>query len=218
MTTKTIETYIDHKSPYAYLAIAPAVGARARLRRGARMAALHPRYRGLSRQRRSRRRRRGDRREPVAAPMAAGEILLYGRAALRQSARPDPTRPAQDLGFFSLRDRHAVGQGSHGGVRAFNDLVYERFWRRELDIEDIAVVEAFSPRPASTPPASRTGRPRAAPCTTVSASEAEARGVFGVPTFVLDDELFWGREHLALIRLRLVELGLARAPMLETIH
>jgi hypothetical protein len=42
-------------------------------------------------------------------------------------------------------------------------------------------------------------------------AEAEARGAFGVPTFVLDDELFWGREHLALIRLRLVELGLARA-------
>ena len=29
---------------------------------------------------------------------------------------------------------------------------------------------------------------------------AEAQGVFGVPTFVLDGELFWGREHLADIR------------------
>ena len=29
---------------------------------------------------------------------------------------------------------------------------------------------------------------------------AEAQGVFGVPTFVVDGELFWGREHLADIR------------------
>ena len=33
--------------------------------------------------------------------------------------------------------------------------------------------------------------------------EAEALGVFGVPTFVVDGELFWGREHLELIRQRL---------------
>jgi 2-hydroxychromene-2-carboxylate isomerase len=36
-------------------------------------------------------------------------------------------------------------------------------------------------------------------------AEAEALGVFGVPTFVLDGELFWGREHLELIRARLAE-------------
>ena len=29
---------------------------------------------------------------------------------------------------------------------------------------------------------------------------AEAMGVFGVPSFVLDGELFWGREHLPDIR------------------
>lgn len=42
-------------------------------------------------------------------------------------------------------------------------------------------------------------------------ADAEEHGVFGVPNFVLDGEPFWGREHLALIRLRVVELGLARA-------
>jgi len=31
-------------------------------------------------------------------------------------------------------------------------------------------------------------------------AEAEAMGVFGVPTFVLDGEIFWGREHLDLVR------------------
>jgi 2-hydroxychromene-2-carboxylate isomerase len=32
---------------------------------------------------------------------------------------------------------------------------------------------------------------------------AEAEGVFGVPSFVIDDELFWGSEHLPDIRARL---------------
>ena len=30
--------------------------------------------------------------------------------------------------------------------------------------------------------------------------EAEEKGVFGVPTFVIDGELFWGSEHLPDIR------------------
>jgi 2-hydroxychromene-2-carboxylate isomerase len=32
---------------------------------------------------------------------------------------------------------------------------------------------------------------------------AEADGVFGVPTFVLEGEIYWGREHLPDIRQRL---------------
>ena len=32
---------------------------------------------------------------------------------------------------------------------------------------------------------------------------AEAAGVFGVPSFIVDGELFWGREHLADIREKL---------------
>jgi 2-hydroxychromene-2-carboxylate isomerase len=39
---------------------------------------------------------------------------------------------------------------------------------------------------------------------------AEECGVFGVPMVIVDDELFWGREHLPLVRLRLSERDLAR--------
>ena len=34
---------------------------------------------------------------------------------------------------------------------------------------------------------------------------ADAMGVFGVPTFVVDGEIFWGREHLPEIREQLSE-------------
>ena len=30
-------------------------------------------------------------------------------------------------------------------------------------------------------------------------TQAEEDGVFGVPTFVIDGEIFWGREHLPVI-------------------
>ena len=36
-------------------------------------------------------------------------------------------------------------------------------------------------------------------------AEAEAMGVFGVPMFVLDGELFWGCDRLDLLRERLDE-------------
>jgi len=88
---------------------------------------------------------------------------------------------------------------------AYNDITFERFWKRELDIEDAAVVSAVLAE---------------ANCDTAGFSaflEGEGRlqhdriraqaeddmGIFGVPTFVVDDEIFWGREHLPLARARL---------------
>ena len=89
-------------------------------------------------------------------------------------------------------------------LRRYHDRVFERFWKRELDIEDIAVVTGvlaeagaetagFAAYAAAEGPA-EVGRIRVA---------AEEAGVFGTPTFVIDGELFWGSEHLPDIRERL---------------
>jgi 2-hydroxychromene-2-carboxylate isomerase len=84
--------------------------------------------------------------------------------------------------------------------RRYHDRVFERFWRRELDIESIPAIEAVL-REAG---ADTSGCPDwvAAGRTEVAeiGREAEAIGVFGVPSFILDGELFWGREHLPDIR------------------
>ena len=85
--------------------------------------------------------------------------------------------------------------------RTYHDRVFERFWKRELDIEDIAVVTAmlseagadiggFVAYAAGEGPA-EVNRIRL---------DAEAAGVFGTPTFVIDGELFWGGEHIPDIR------------------
>jgi 2-hydroxychromene-2-carboxylate isomerase len=89
-------------------------------------------------------------------------------------------------------------------LRGYHDRVFERFWKRELDIENPAVVAAtLAEAGADTSgfvdyldgegSGERTSIQRA----------AEDGGVFGVPTFVIDGELYWGSEHLPDIRERL---------------
>jgi len=84
--------------------------------------------------------------------------------------------------------------------RRYQDLVFERFWRRALDIENVEVVGAVLAEAGCDqrdfPAWVDAGR---AEVMAISRS-AEEMGVFGVPTFVLDEEVFWGREHLPDIR------------------
>jgi 2-hydroxychromene-2-carboxylate isomerase len=84
--------------------------------------------------------------------------------------------------------------------RRYHDMVFERFWRRELDIEDAAVIGAVLTEAgadgAAFPGQAQTGRDEVA----AISRAAEEMGVFGVPTFVVDGEIFWGREHLPDIR------------------
>lgn len=93
---------------------------------------------------------------------------------------------------------------SEDAFRRYQDLVFERFWRRELDIERpdaIAAVLTEAGCDASTFPAwAEEGRAEVA----AIGRAAEDMGVFGVPTFVLDGEIYWGREHLDDIRTMLL--------------
>ena len=91
--------------------------------------------------------------------------------------------------------------------RAYHDRVFERFWRRELDIEDAAVITAVLEEAGAGVDGfadflAREGRHEH---DRIRAG-AEEKGVFGVPTLVVDGELFWGREHLADIREMLAPL------------
>ena len=84
--------------------------------------------------------------------------------------------------------------------RRYHDAVFEQFWKRELDIEDVTVIAAVLAESGADGAAfaahAQEGRDEVA----MISRAAEEKGVFGVPSFVLDDELFWGREHLPDIR------------------
>ena len=95
---------------------------------------------------------------------------------------------------------YAERQGSEV-LRRYHDLTFERFWQRELDIEDSGVVGAVLEEAGVDTggfSAYLAGEGRAELERICRA--AEAKGVFGVPSFVVDGELFWGREHLPDIR------------------
>jgi 2-hydroxychromene-2-carboxylate isomerase len=85
--------------------------------------------------------------------------------------------------------------------RRYHDTIFERFWKRELDIENVGVIGGVLAEAGSDPagfPDYSAGPGRAELESVCRA--AEAIGVFGVPSFVLDGELFCGREHLPDIR------------------
>jgi len=105
---------------------------------------------------------------------------------------------------------YAKAQGD-SVLRRYNDITFERFWKRELDIEDPAVIAAVLAEAMGRQPTDLIGRADAAQLGDYLAGEgprevasvsraAEEQGIFGVPTFVVDGEPFWGREHLPDIR------------------
>lgn len=93
------------------------------------------------------------------------------------------------IGFYFAQDQ--------GDFRPYHDAVYERFWKRELDIEDISVLEKLLSETGYDPSGFRTymegdGRARH----DRDRETAEEQGVFGVPSYLAGGELFWGAERL----------------------
>jgi 2-hydroxychromene-2-carboxylate isomerase len=80
--------------------------------------------------------------------------------------------------------------------RHYHDTVFERFWKRELDIESVAALAGVLTEAGADGAAFSGFLAEGLTAVAAIARDAEASGVFGVPSFVLDNELFWGSEHL----------------------
>ncbi len=90
----------------------------------------------------------------------------------------------------------AKAQGAEAFDR-FVDTVYPPFWNRELDIEDVAVLESVLARAGLETrgfEAYAEGEGRA--LHDEINERAFDAGVFGVPTYLIEDEAWFGREHL----------------------
>ena len=116
------------------------------------------------------------------------DILIYGPRKIWDSSL---------AGIGMLWTRRS---GRHV-LKGYMDIVYERFWRRELDIEDEGVVagvvaEAGGDERGYLAYLEGEGRREH--------DDLQARlhgsGIFGVPTYVIDGEVFFGREHLPAVR------------------
>jgi 2-hydroxychromene-2-carboxylate isomerase len=91
-------------------------------------------------------------------------------------------------------------QAGDAVFRRYHDSVFERFWKRELDIEDAAVIGSILAEAGADTALFARQAPALRNEVSAISRAAEERGVFGVPSFIVDGELFWGSEHLPDIR------------------
>jgi 2-hydroxychromene-2-carboxylate isomerase len=88
----------------------------------------------------------------------------------------------------------------HGFFRAYHDTVFRRFWNHELELDELQEITAVITGLGGSATAfadyvngpARTEHDRII-------DEAEALGVFGVPTMVFNGELFWGGDRVPLL-------------------
>jgi 2-hydroxychromene-2-carboxylate isomerase len=200
--TRTITLYTDYKSPYAYLAKDPAYALVRDF--GAKLDVLPyvlniPDFLGSA--------RLDDAGKVIEEQRTAHQWrrVKYSYMDCRRQARKRGliirgTTKIWDTVLGACGLLWAKRQGD-AVFRAYHDRVFERFWKRELDIEDVAVVTVvlkeagadtagFAAYAVGEGPA-EVDRIRLA---------AEEAGVFGTPTFVIAGELFWGGEHIPDIR------------------
>jgi 2-hydroxychromene-2-carboxylate isomerase len=91
-----------------------------------------------------------------------------------------------------------------GNFRPYHDRVYERFWKRELDIENPDLITQVLQEVGLNASGFLNylrgeGRQEHDRMRT----EAETLGVFGVPSYMVNGELFWGAERIVRVRERL---------------
>ena len=113
-----------------------------------------------------------------------------------------------DTSIASIALLYAKGKP---GFDKFVDQVFERFFKRELDVESAEVVARTltdAGIEASGFAAYLAGPGRA--LHDKQREETEASGVFGVPTLVVDGEIFWGGDRIDLVRERLTQMGLKK--------
>ncbi len=94
-----------------------------------------------------------------------------------------------------------------GDFRSYHDTVYEKFWRRELDIEDPLVIAAtLEASGINSKDFARFVEIEGRGLLDENQRDAESRGVFGVPSYLVNEELCWGAERFE----RAVEAAMAR--------
>ncbi len=86
-------------------------------------------------------------------------------------------------------------------LQSYLDAVYVPFWKRELDVEDFAVIErVLGEIGAELPGFKQYANGEGATENGALQLATFDSGIFGVPTFEVNGERFFGREHLPRIR------------------
>ena len=194
--TRTITVYTDYKSPYAYLAKDPAYELERDfpIRLDWRPYILDiPSYLGSA---------RVDEAGTVLEEARNAHQWRRVRYSYMDCRRQAAKRGLTIRGTQKIWDSTLAAAGMLFAQRAgpdvfrrYHDAVFERFWRRALDIESTEAIAAVLAEVGAPDRFAGSAAHLRSEVDAISRS-AEADGVFGVPTFVLDGEIYWGREHL----------------------
>ena len=140
---------------------------------------------------------RGVRHRRYRAQAIAREIAAYGEAqgiTLRDPYRDGPVDTA-NLGWLYVRDRRPER------LPAYLTRLFRGYWSEDLDANDLdavtTLVDAVDADGASFQGFASGEGPAAAEALTGELSEA---GLFQVPGYVIEDEVFFGRQHLPMIQ------------------
>jgi 2-hydroxychromene-2-carboxylate isomerase len=192
-----LAVYVDLKSPYAYIAIDPT-------RDMARAAGVEidwrpftldiPSYLGSAKLAKDGKK--------VASANRSAQQWSGVRYAYRDARRYASLKGKTVRGTVKIWDSSRAGIAmlwarQQGRFDAFVDAAYPPFWRRELDIDDWGVLEGTLSEAGVDVTGFREwaeGPGRALHDETNQA--AFDAGVYGVPTYLVEDEVWFGREHL----------------------
>lgn len=199
-----IKFYFAYTSPFTYLAMGPAYSLEQTHRVSLRFIPYGVNIRrvyGGEVETRDERNRRKLRYLYLDARRAAGERGLVIR----------PPKKIYSARFAFYGGMCAEDQGL---FRPYSDRVFERFWRRELEVEDPVALAAILDELGADNAQFRSyianedaeAKPRLKACF----AEAERDHVFGVPTFVVQGELFWGYDRVDWVVRKLDAMGLRR--------
>ena len=201
-STAPLIVYVDIKSPYAFVAkeptrrLAETLGIRVDWRP---LTLDIPSYLGSARL---------DDKGKVAADDRTPSQWRNVRYAYRDARRYASLTGLTLRGTVKIWDTSLVHIGmlwmkrqEDAALARYLDIVYERFWKREFDAEDAAVVaDAVAQAGGDTSGfhAFLKGSGR----TEHDAMQAAIfdAGIFGVPSYVIDGEMFFGRENLPMVR------------------
>ncbi|MGE0577001.1 2-hydroxychromene-2-carboxylate isomerase [Reyranella sp.] len=192
--SRTVDLWIDLRSPYSFLAKDPAYALEKEFGVTLRLRPFTLDIQGTYNVRDPKVAERGLRRIKYLYADVRRFANQRGMIILGPKKIFDPT-----LIHLAWMYADAAGKG-----RALIDAAYPRFFKRELDYEDRAAVEALlaeigvdvagfdafvkGPGPVAIG---------------VHQAEADKQGIFAVPTFVVDGELFWGQDRIDFVRAKL---------------
>jgi len=196
-----VKLYYDYKSPFAYLAMGPAYALmeshRVRLHYIPHELDIRGSFGGELDQRPERDWRK--------------VRYMYLDARRYANARGLIIRGPQKIFDSKLSLMTGLFADQHGQFRAYSDRVFERFFKRELDLENAAAVAAVMKETGLDPDAFQRYAAQDGPRELSEAfAMGEHDGVFGVPTFIVDGEPFWGNDRVEWIVKKLDAMGLRR--------